>query len=155
MSTESMHHRDDTRERTDACSRSPCGRRWGTACFGAVRGELRRGWHPGVGLDTGSGSACAVLWLNLSWSAANRIEEFNRTAAGGPSIRSPRHSSASWMDKDEQALSFALTLRAAACIDPCPEVRPPPVAGMTWPFPKAALSPVRRWRDLADGYTFF
>lgn len=131
MSTESRQSPlDDLENELLAGSRSPVPAALGDRVLGAVRGELRRGGIREWASTLALAAACAVLWLNLSWSAVNRIEEFNPAR---PEVRSI-DSVASDIQRilpwttDDQALSFALTLRAAARIDPCPEVHPPPVA---------------------------
>ena len=120
---------DDLENELLANSRASLPAALGNRVLGAVHGELRRDRIREWASTLARAAACAVLWLNLSWSVVHRIEEFNPARPEVGSLDSIARDIQRILPRTtaDQALSFAFTLRAAGNLDRCPEVRPPPV----------------------------
>jgi hypothetical protein len=130
MSTDSKQSPlDDLENELRAHSRASLPPALGGRVLGAVHGELRRDRIREWASTFAWTAACAVLWLNLSWSVAQRIEEFRPERPEVCSLESIARDIQRVLPRTtgDKALSLAFTLRTAGNLDRCPEVRPHPV----------------------------
>ncbi len=130
---------DDLENELLASTEAPLPEALGERVIGAVRGDLRRARFREWAFTVARAAAVAVLWLNLSWSVVNRIEDFKPERPEARSLDSVARDIQRILPRttNDQALAFALTLRAARHLDRCPVVRRPPGG-------RYDLSPFRR-----------